>query len=72
MRVSQFYEVVGIDLLMHTMSDSIGDTDKFDKMSRMEIFQKDYIIDKTVKQKLREQERLEEERKRENEFYDDL
>ena len=57
---------------MHTMSDSIGDTDKFDKMSRMEIFQKDYIIDKTVKQKLREQERLEEERKRENEFYDDL
>jgi hypothetical protein len=54
------------------MSDSIGDTDKFDKMSRMEIFQKDYIIDKTVKQKLREQERLEEERKRENEFYDDL
>ena len=38
LRVSLFYEIVGIDLLMHTMSDSIGNSDTFDRMSRLEIF----------------------------------
>lgn len=34
LRVSKFYEIVGIDIVMHTMSDLIGDNDDFDKDSR--------------------------------------
>ena len=33
-RVSKFYEIVGIDVVMHTMSDQIGDNDDFDRDSR--------------------------------------
>ena len=34
LRVNRFYEIVGIDILMHTMSDQIGDNDDFDRDSR--------------------------------------
>jgi hypothetical protein len=34
LRVNKFYEIVGIDVLMHTMSDQIGDNDDFDRESR--------------------------------------
>jgi ammonium transporter, Amt family len=34
LRVSKFYEIVGIDVLMHTMSDQIGENDDFDRESR--------------------------------------
>jgi ammonia channel protein AmtB len=34
LRVSKFYEIIGIDVLMHTMSDQIGDNDDFDRESR--------------------------------------
>ena len=34
LRVNKFYEIVGIDVLMHTMSDQIGDNDYFDRDSR--------------------------------------
>jgi ammonia channel protein AmtB len=34
LRVSKFYEVVGIDMVMHTMSDLIGENDDFDRHSR--------------------------------------
>lgn len=34
LRVSKFYEIVGIDVVMHTMSDQIGDIDTFDRESR--------------------------------------
>lgn len=34
LRVSKFYEIVGIDIVMHTMSDLIGDNDDFDRDSR--------------------------------------
>ena len=29
LRVNKFYEIVGIDVLMHTMSDQIGENDDF-------------------------------------------
>ena len=35
LRVSKFYEIVGIDIVMHTMSDQIGDNDDFDRDSRL-------------------------------------
>lgn len=38
LRVSKFYEVVGIDIVMHTMSDQIGDNDDFDRNSRNELY----------------------------------
>ena len=31
LRVNKFYEIVGIDIVMHTMSDQIGDNDDFDR-----------------------------------------
>lgn len=34
LRVNKFYEIVGIDILMHTMSDQIGESDDFDRDSR--------------------------------------
>jgi hypothetical protein len=34
LRVNKFYEIVGIDVLMHTMSDQIGENDDFDRESR--------------------------------------
>ena len=34
LRVNKFYEIVGIDIVMHTMSDQIGDNDDFDRDSR--------------------------------------
>lgn len=34
LRVNRFYEIVGIDILMHTMSDQIGENDDFDRDSR--------------------------------------
>lgn len=34
LRVNKFYEIVGIDIVMHTMSDQIGDLDDFDRDSR--------------------------------------
>ena len=34
LRVNKFYEIVGIDIVMHTMSDQIGDSDDFDRDSR--------------------------------------
>lgn len=34
LRVNRFYEIVGIDIVMHTMSDQIGDNDDFDRDSR--------------------------------------
>jgi hypothetical protein len=37
--VNRFYEVVGIDILMHTMSDQIGDGGDFDKNSRDHSYQ---------------------------------
>lgn len=37
LRVSKFYEIVGIDIVMHTMSDLIGQTDDFDRDSRIQI-----------------------------------
>ena len=33
LRVSKFHEIVGIDVLTHTMSDAIGMTDNFSKDS---------------------------------------
>lgn len=36
LRVNKFYEIVGIDILMHTMSDQIGENDDFDRDSRMQ------------------------------------
>ena len=33
LRVSKFHEIVGIDVLTHTMSDTIGMTDNFSKDS---------------------------------------
>ena len=36
LRVNKFYEVVGIDIVMHTMSDQIGDDDHFDRDSRLQ------------------------------------
>jgi Amt family ammonium transporter len=36
LRVNKFYEVVGIDVVMHTMSDQIGDDDHFDRDSRLQ------------------------------------
>ena len=38
LRVNKFYEVVGIDTVMHTMSDSIGVEDNFDRDSRNSAF----------------------------------
>ncbi len=34
LRVNKFYEIVGIDMLMHTMSDQSGENDDFDRESR--------------------------------------
>ena len=34
LRVNKFYEIVGIDIVMHTMSDQIGDNYDFDRDSR--------------------------------------
>lgn len=34
LRVNKLYEIVGIDILMHTMSDQIGENDDFDRKSR--------------------------------------
>lgn len=39
LRVSKFYEVVGIDIVMHTMSDQIGGSDDFDRDSRLQQYQ---------------------------------
>ena len=39
LRVNKFYEVVGIDIVMHTMSDLIGDNDDFDRDSRIQQYQ---------------------------------
>ena len=39
LRVSKFYEIVGIDIVMHTMSDQIGDNDDFDRDSRLQQYQ---------------------------------
>lgn len=39
LRVSKFYEIVGIDIVMHTMSDQIGDNDDFDRDSRFQQYQ---------------------------------
>lgn len=38
LRVNKFYEIVGIDIVMHTMSDLIGDNDDFDRDSRTQQF----------------------------------
>ena len=38
LRVNKFYEIVGIDIVMHTMSDQIGDNDDFDRDSRTQQF----------------------------------
>lgn len=38
LRVSKFYEIVGIDIVMHTMSDLIGNNDDFDRDSRTQLF----------------------------------
>ena len=46
---------------MHTMSDSIGDDDNFDKMSRMEIFQnsqKENGMDKKMKKERSHNEKI--------------
>ena len=47
LRINRFYEIVGIDTLMHTMSDQIGENDDFDRESRNfqsqnEIFRQKY------------------------------
>ena len=34
LRVNRFYEIIGIDVLMHTMSDQIGNNGDFDRDSR--------------------------------------
>ena len=39
LRVNRFYEVVGLDILMHTMSDQIGDGGDFDRNSRDHSYQ---------------------------------
>lgn len=41
LRVNKFYEIVGIDILMHTMSDTIGENDDFDRDSRAQQYQQD-------------------------------
>ena len=39
LRVSKFYEIMGIDVVMHTMSDQIGDGGDFDRNSRDHSYQ---------------------------------
>jgi hypothetical protein len=39
--VNKLYEIVGIDIVMHTMSDQIGDSDDFDRYSRSQQYQND-------------------------------
>jgi hypothetical protein len=39
LRVNKFYEVVGLDILMHTMSDQLGDGGDFDRNSRDHSYQ---------------------------------
>lgn len=41
LRVNKFYEIVGLDTLMHTMSDQIGDGGDFDRNSRDHSYQND-------------------------------
>ena len=43
LRVNKFYEIVGIDIVMHTMSDQIGDNDDFDRDSRTQQYQNEMI-----------------------------
>ena len=43
LRVNKFYEIVGIDIVMHTMSDQIGDNDDFDRDSRTQQYQSEII-----------------------------
>ena len=43
LRVNKFYEIVGIDIVMHTMSDQIGDNDDFDRDSRTQQYQHEII-----------------------------
>ena len=43
LRVNKFYEIVGIDIVMHTMSDQIGDNDDFDRDSRTQQYQSELL-----------------------------
>lgn len=47
LRVNKFYEIVGIDIVMHTMSDQIGDNDDFDRDSRSQQYQSEVSKFKT-------------------------
>jgi len=64
LRVNKFYEIVGIDIVMHTMSDQIGDNDDFDRDSRTQQYQNDIMRSRIKK-------RIEEESKLNNGNYDD-
>jgi len=43
LRGNKFYEIVGIDIVRHTMSDQIGDNDDFDRDSRTQQYQNEMI-----------------------------
>ena len=57
LRVNKFYEIVGIDIVMHTMSDQIGDNDDFDRDSRTQQYQND-IMRSRIKKRIEEESKL--------------
>ena len=57
LRVNRFYEIVGIDIVMHTMSDQIGDNDDFDRDSRTQQYQND-IMRSRIKKRIEEESKL--------------
>jgi hypothetical protein len=57
LRVNKFYEIVGIDIVMHTMSDQIGDNDDFDRDSRTQQYQND-IMRSRIKKRIEEDSKL--------------